>query len=253
MANRAGWAVLEDACHALGTQVDGTDGAWRVGDCQHSEAACFSFHPVKTIAMGEGGAITTRDAELATRMRRLRSHGMTRNATELQRTDLAFDDTGRAHPWWYEMHEVGFNYREPDILCALGLSQLRKLDRFVNRRAALLARYDQLLAPLANIVRRAPTPGQSPGWHLCTVLIDFDALGLSRAAVTKRLSERGIGTQVHYIPVPWQPYYEGLYGAFDGPGARRYYERTLTLPLFPEMKDGDVDRVVAELAAALRG
>lgn len=252
LAKANGWGVIEDACHALGTQVTGNDARWRVGDCQYSDAACFSFHPVKTIAMGEGGAITTRNRALADRMRKLRSHGMIRHADEFRRADLAFDASGQPHPWWYEMPEIGFNYREPDILCALGLSQLRKLDRFVERRAELLARYDRLLAPLTNLVRRVASPEQAPGWHLCSVLIDFDAVAISRADVMRRLAERGIGTQVHYIPVPWQPYYAARYGAFDAPGTKRYYERTLTLPLFPAMQDEDVDRVVDSLLTVLR-
>src|SRR5262249_40632671 len=139
IANARDLAIIEDACHALGTTYD--NGA-RIGDQRYGSIAAFSFHPVKTMTVGEGGMLTCNHAELAARTRLVRNHGMTREPRAFRNRAAAFADDGRPHPWYYEMHEVGFNYRLPDILCALGLSQLAKLDRFVTRRRLLTARYD---------------------------------------------------------------------------------------------------------------
>lgn len=254
MARAKGWHVLDDACHALGTRVTDQHGAWQVGDGKWSDASAFSFHPVKTVAVGEGGAVTTQDAQFASRMRSARSHGMRRDPASWTRSDLAVAPDGTPNPWYYEMHEVGFNYRLPDLACALGASQLAKLERFVDRRAALVAEYDRHLADLSPLVRRVATPNtQKPGWHLCSVLIDFEAAGADRATVMRRLLDSGVGSQVHYIPVPWQPYYRERYGDTGLPGASAYYARTLSLPLFPSMTDGDVAHVMRALKAALQG
>jgi dTDP-4-amino-4,6-dideoxygalactose transaminase len=245
-------AVVEDAAHAVGTTYGGNAQA-QVGDCRYSRMAVFSFHPVKTIAMGEGGAVTTNDSALRERLTRLRSHGMVRDPATFENRDLAFDADGHANPWYYEMPEPGYHYRATDIQCALGLSQLHKLDRFAERRRHLMARYRDLLAPLAPLVRLAPAPTDCvPAWHLCTLLIDFAAVGTSRAQVMAALRARGIGSQVHYIPVHLQPYYRRRYGELRLPGAESYYARCLSVPLFPGMADGDVDRVVDALATALR-
>jgi UDP-4-amino-4,6-dideoxy-N-acetyl-beta-L-altrosamine transaminase len=232
VAEEAGAAVIEDACHALGSSA----AFGQAGDCHHSAMACFSFHPVKTIATGEGGMVTTNDATTAGRLRLARSHGMVRE--------------GMTEPWAYEQQLLGYNYRLPDVLCALGLSQLAKLDRFVARRRWLAARYDELLAPLAPVVRTIPSAGK-PTLHLYVALIDFEAAGISRAQVMERLAAKGIGTQVHYIPVDSQPYYRNLYGGQTLPGAAAWYARCLSLPLYPGMADEDPERVVDALAQVL--
>jgi UDP-4-amino-4,6-dideoxy-N-acetyl-beta-L-altrosamine transaminase len=238
LANSAGAVLVEDAPHALGTTMTFGNVAERVGDARHSAMATFSFHPVKTIATGEGGMVTTNDSALAERLRTMRSHGMIRPVG--------------ADPWWYEMPEPGFNYRLPDILCALGLSQLAKLPRFAARRRTLAKAYETALAPLAPVVRIAARPAWSdPVLHLMCVLIDFEAAGLSRRQVVEKLREYGIGTQVHYIPVHRQPYYRERYGALDLPGAEAWYARCLSLPLYPGMADGDVGRAVEALRAVL--
>ncbi|MDR6627613.1 UDP-4-amino-4,6-dideoxy-N-acetyl-beta-L-altrosamine transaminase [Caulobacter segnis] len=238
LADARGAALVEDAPHALGS-IGTFDGlAHPVGDGAYSSFASFSFHPVKTLATGEGGMLTTNDAGLADRARRLRSHGMVRPAG--------------GDPWWYEMPELGFNYRIPDVLCALGLSQLNKLDRFVARRRDLTALYARLLPERAPEARLAASPAHSnPALHLLTVLIDFEGLGLTRRAVVEALKAKGVGTQVHYIPVHRQPYYVNRQGLADLPGADAWYKRCLTLPLFPAMTDGDVERVVDALAEVL--
>jgi len=166
---------------------------------------------------------------------------------------MAFDsEGGGANPWFYEMQNLGFNYRLPDVNCALGLSQLAKLERFVAVRRALTSRYRALLAPLGPVVRAVEArPGSNPALHLFIVLIDFEAAGLTRKAVMDALKARGIGTQVHYIPVPHQPYYRARYGEPALPGADAYYARCLSLPLFAGMEAGDVDRVAGALIEVL--
>jgi dTDP-4-amino-4,6-dideoxygalactose transaminase len=151
------------------------------------------------------------------------------------------------------MQALGFNYRITDFACALGLSQLKRLDGFGKRRRELTARYDRMLAPLAPVIRPVlPAPGDDPVLHLYAVLIDFARIGRSRAQVMKDLKAAGIGTMVHYIPVNRQPYYRQLYGESRLPGAEAYYERVLSIPLYPAMLDADVDRVVDALQALTR-
>jgi UDP-4-amino-4,6-dideoxy-N-acetyl-beta-L-altrosamine transaminase len=252
-ARPRGIALVEDACHALGSWYAQPDGsAVPVGSCRSTDLAIFSFHPVKTVATGEGGAVLTNDPRLKLRLDRLRSHGIVREADELSNDDLAYDSAGAVNPWYYEMPELGWNYRLPDINCALGLSQLGKLDRFVEERRGLAQRYDALLAPLAGRVQPIRRMrGCLAAWHLYAVLIDFDGLGVDRAQVMQQLRRAGIGTQVHYIPVHRQPYYLTRYGRTELPGAEAYYRRTLSLPLFVGMTVPDVKRVVAALEEAL--
>ncbi|WP_044561713.1 UDP-4-amino-4,6-dideoxy-N-acetyl-beta-L-altrosamine transaminase [Azospirillum sp. B4] len=241
-------AIIEDACHAVGSRKATHAGDLiPIGACDRSAMACFSFHPVKTIAAGEGGMVTTNDDALAGALRRFVSHGMVRDAAAFQDRNAAFAADGGANPWYYEMPQPGFNYRLTDIQAALGLSQLGKLDRFAHRRAEMVARYDERLAPLAPAIRPAGRSGGRPAWHLYVVLIDFAALGMDRAAAMACLREQGVGSQVHYIPVHRQPYYRARYGDLDLPGAEGWYGACLSLPLFPAMSDGDVDRVVAAL------
>ena len=242
LAARHGIAVIEDACHALGTTYATGNETATIGDCRHAAMQTFSFHPVKTVASGEGGMVTTRDAALAARLALLRNHGMARDPAKLA-----------AAPWGYEMDEPGYNYRLSDIHCALGLSQLGKLAKFAARRRALAARYDRALAPLApHIVPVRSADGTTPVLHLYQVLIDFAALRTTRAALMEALRARGIGTQVHYIPVHTQPYYRRRYGEIALPGAQRFYERTLSLPLFPTMGNDDVDAWSTALDAIAR-
>ncbi|MES2725124.1 MAG: UDP-4-amino-4,6-dideoxy-N-acetyl-beta-L-altrosamine transaminase [Pseudomonadota bacterium] len=238
LAQNAGAVLVEDAPHALGSTMSFGNVSERVGDGRHSAMATFSFHPVKTIATGEGGMVTTNDDRLAQRLKTLRTHGMVRPEG--------------ADPWIYEMPEPGFNYRLPDILCALGLSQLAKLDRFAARRRVLAARYAEALRPLAPLVKPATRPDWSdPVLHLMVALIDFAAAGRTRRQVVDDLKARGVGTQVHYIPVHTQPYYRDRYGPIDLPGAQEWYRTCLSLPLYPGMADEDVDRVILALSEVL--
>ncbi|MDI1282452.1 UDP-4-amino-4,6-dideoxy-N-acetyl-beta-L-altrosamine transaminase [Brevundimonas sp.] len=231
--------IIEDASHAIGSEYVG---GGRVGNCRHSDATVFSFHPVKTITAGEGGAITTNDEALYQRLLMLRSHGITRDPARLA------DNPG---PWWYEQQALGFNYRMTEIQAALGASQLRKLDHFMARRQAIVARYHQAFAGLNWLVRPPETPGQSVCQHLYVVQIDFDAIGRTRPQVMATLLAQGVGTQVHYIPVHLQPWYRQSFGTAAGqyPAAEAYYDRALSLPLFPAMSDDDVEQVIT----AVRG
>jgi dTDP-4-amino-4,6-dideoxygalactose transaminase len=244
LAAEDGVTLVEDACHALGVP--------QVGAVENARMACFSTHPVKAITTGEGGAVVTANAGDAARMRRLRNHGMVRAADSFSQRDLAFDGA-TPHLWYYEMAELGWNYRLPDVLCALGISQLKKLERFCLRRARIAALYDELLAPLAPLLRPVPHGSRSHGWHLYAVLMDFAALGLTRGRVMQLLRESGVGTQVHYIPVHWQPYYRQRYGEIHLPGAEAYYARCLSIPIFPAMSDDDVRQVAGALSRVVRG
>lgn len=252
LARDCGWRVVEDAAHALGSERDLAGRTWRTGDCRGSDMTIFSFHPVKTVTMGEGGAVVTNDDVLADRVQVFRNHGMVREPGRFVDREAAFDPRGAANPWYYELQMLGFNYRASDIHCALGTSQLRKLDGFLRRRRELVDIYDQAIASLApQVVPVSRVGAERPGWHLYAVLVDFAACDTHRAAVMHALRERGIGTQVHYVPVHRQPYYRHRYGDIPLPGAEYYGARELSLPLYPAMRDDDVHRVVETLREIL--
>src|SRR3990167_2095020 len=241
IANQAGLFLIEDACHAIGTLYDDGIACYPIGGCQHSDISVFSFHPVKTIAMGEGGAITTQNETWYRRILQLRSHGMNHDRNHFLHLDRATSDQGLENRWYYEMLELGLNYRQSDIHCALGLSQLKKLDQFVEKRRQLTHCYEQEsqdLLPFLRPIQR--TRYCIPAWHLYSVLIEFKKLGIERATLMQALREKQIGTQVHYIPVNEQPYYQNRYGNTVLPGAKHYYERTLSLPLYPTMTAEEV-------------
>lgn len=241
--------IVDDACHALGTAYIAAGGSVsQIGANAFSDLSVFSFHPVKTIAMGEGGAVTTNDPQMAERLERARCHGMVRSPDAFENVEAAFDEDGTANPWYYELHEPEFNWRANDMQCALGLSQLKKLGRFVARRRAVAAAYDGLLSDLSPLIRPvARTRPCLPAWHLYAARIDFDLARMSRASLMRSLAAEGIGTQVHYLPVHRQPYYARRFGVQSLPGADRYYARCLSLPLFASMDESDAARVADAL------
>ena len=249
LATPLGIAVIDDACHNIGGRYGIGSQGEPVGACVHTAMSVFSFHPVKTVTMGEGGAITVADPALAQRLRDFRNHGITRDPARFVNHGAAKGADGTVNAWYYEMAEPGFNYRASDVQCALGTSQLAKLSLFVDRRRALVSLYDQKLAALAPAVLPPARLGTGdPAWHLYAARIDFDTIGRSRGSIMTGLRQQGIGTQVHYIPVHTQPYYRNRYGEILLPGADAYYSRTLSLPLYPIMNDDDVARVTEALA-----
>jgi UDP-4-amino-4,6-dideoxy-N-acetyl-beta-L-altrosamine transaminase len=236
LARRYGFRVIEDASHAVGAML----GNRPIGACADSDIAVFSFHPVKIVTTGEGGAALTRDPVLAERLELLRSHGVTRRA-ELMQGPSDGD-------WYYEQVTLGFNYRMTDIQAALGTSQLTRLDTYLRRRHELGALYDEKLAGLPLTIP-ARLPGRYSAFHLYVVQLDDPAL---RRPVFDALRRANIGANVHYIPIHLQPFYRARgFGPGDFPNAEAYYARAITLPLHPQMADGDVDRVVECLAEAL--
>ncbi len=239
VAARHGAVLVEDACHAPGASYLSGGTRHSVGACSHSAAATFSFHAIKHVTMGEGGAVLTNDPALARRMRVLRSHGLVRNA------DQWVDPPEPHAPWYYEMHEIGWNYRADELACALGLSQFGRLDLSLERRRELVAAYRNLLDDIVGLrLPESPVDPASHAWHLYSVSIDFARLGRSRGQVMRDLASRGIGSQVHYIPLSHQPYYR-RFAKLDLPGADAYYAGTLSLPLYPALTDVD-QRAIAE-------
>jgi perosamine synthetase len=235
--------VIEDASHALGgTEEDGRP----VGSCAHSDMTTFSFHPLKPITTGEGGAVTTNDPELYRRLLLFRNHGIERQADRLQ------DRTQAGAPWYYEQQVMGFNYRLTDLQAALGLSQLAKLDCFLARRRQVAASYDAAFAGLRHLTPFQAGQRDRSGLHLYVVDIDFLALRKSRTTVMTELRARGVGTQVHYIPVHHHPLHRDA-APDDCPNADRYYGRCLSLPLHAAMNDADVTAVVDAVRSVAGG
>lgn len=251
IAKARGWKVIIDSCHAVGTRYQDEAGqSHTVGDCHFSDMEVFSFHPVKTIAMGEGGGVATQDSQLHEKLMLLRNHGMQRDPEKWQEQN----PRSAPEPWYYEMQMLGYNYRQSDIHCALGLSQLKKLPLFLEKRRDLVACYDDLLSGLSPHIKPLPgIKGCRAARHLYVLLIDFEAEGISRLEFVKALAARNVGTQVHYIPIYRHPYYQKMYGRLSRPGAAQYYARTISLPLHVAMTREDVAYVVGQVSEVLRG
>jgi UDP-4-amino-4,6-dideoxy-N-acetyl-beta-L-altrosamine transaminase len=234
LADRYGFRVLEDACHAIGGSYRGQP----IGNGRFADITVFSFHPVKVVTTGEGGVAATADPKLARRMAQLRTHGITREPTEM---------TEPSHgAWYYEMVELGWNYRMTDLQAALGCSQMKRLTEFIARRTALADRYERLLAASTLTLPRRD-PFARSAWHLYVIGWNEEASGKSRKTAFDALRAAGIGVNVHYIPVHLQPYYRRSFHRGQFPVAERYYERALSIPLFPAMTDADQDRVAEAL------
>ncbi len=273
ISRERGAVVIEDACHGTGGGFTFEGRDWKLGGHPWADITTFSFHPVKTLTTGEGGMIVTDNDEFARRARLLRAHGIERDSSRFQgfgSEDPAYLEKG---PWVYEMQELGFNHRITDIQCALGRSQLKKLDHFIDRRLEIVTRYNEAFAALpwlkipeladwlqtptnppahrntdlsSEALAEVETPKHRISWHLYTVLIDFKALGKTRTAVMAELRSKGIGTQVLYIPVHLQPYYRQTYGYGHAkcPVAEHFYRQALSLPLFPSMVANEADNVI---------
>jgi perosamine synthetase len=233
LAARHGLTVIEDASHALGATYHGR----RIGAV--APLTTFSLHPVKHVTTGEGGVVTTDDLALRDRLKMFRTHGITSDANE------------RAS-WLYEMVALGFNYRLSDLQCALGLSQLRKLGGSLKRRRAIAATYGERFASVTELETVTMLPDRESAWHLYVVRLRLDRLRADRAEIFRALRAENIGVNVHYIPVPWHPYYRDLgYRRGGWPVAEAAYEGLLSLPMFPAMTDHDVEDVVRAMTKVI--
>ncbi len=232
LASNSKFYVIEDAAHSLGAKYESGE---MVGSCQYSDMTVFSFHPVKSITTGEGGMITTNNYDLYRKLLRLRSHG-------INKLDDAFENQIHSHtgaiqnPWYYEMVELGFNYRITDIQATLGLSQLKKLPKFIQKRENLARNYDKLFENLELIKPAQTSYTCKSSNHIYPVRIDYSKLGISRAELMMKLLENGIGSQVHYIPIPMQPFYQKLgYKLENIPESMAFFNEALSIPLFPNL------------------
>ena len=246
--------IIEDACHALGAEYKHNGEWFKVGSCKHSDMVVFSFHPVKHITTGEGGAILTNSLELYEKLLSLRSHGITKDPQGFTNEYLAFDNTSSSgkklpNPWYYEMHDLGYNYRITDIQCALGISQLKRINENIERRRSITSMYNDAFKDLCGIQVPMETEKERSSCHLYVLQIDFEKIGKSRTGAMYELRQKGIGTQVHYIPVYLQPYYKERfhYDSDNYPVTERYYNRCLSLPLYPKMNDSEVDYVIEQV------
>ena len=239
LGQRYGFKIIEDASHAIGGKYRGKP----IGNCRYGEITVFSFHPVKIITTGEGGMALTNDMQLAERMQLLRSHGITRKATDMTHTPDG--------PWYYQQIDLGYNYRMTDLQAALGMSQMLRLDKFIAKRHAVAQRYDELLAGVP-----INTPWQHPesysGLHLYVICLKLNEIRKTYREVFESLREAGIGVNLHYIPVYRQPYYERL-GFRTGycPEAERYYTEAITLPMYPGLTNELQEGVVEALKKAI--
>lgn len=229
LADSAGAYVIEDAAHALGaTYPDGK----RVGCCAHSLMTIFSFHPVKAIAAGEGGMITTNDEAVYRRLLRLRSHGINKMNDQFMISDQA-KTKNKLNPWYYEMQELGYHYRITDIQCGLALSQFKKLDKFIKRRREIAEKYDEIFSNSSVFTPTQISGRENSGHHLYVLKIDFDRLSLDRASFMMSLRDKDIITQVHYMPIPMHPFYRSLGFVPDHyPNSVDYYQKCLSIPIY---------------------
>ena len=236
IADRHGLSLVADACHALGGSYKGRP----VGSL--ADLNVFSFHPVKHITTGEGGMITTDDPELAQRIRIFRNHGITTDHRQREQQSS----------WFYEMVDLGYNYRLTDIQCALGLSQMDELPGWLARRREIAKCYDRAFAELPEVITPVVKEDRLSAWHLYVIRLDLDRLTVGRAEVFKALRVENIGVNVHYIPVYWHPFYQKL-GCKKGicPIAEAAYERLISLPIFPQMRDNDVEDVISAVSKVI--
>ncbi|MHC8517585.1 UDP-4-amino-4,6-dideoxy-N-acetyl-beta-L-altrosamine transaminase [Sporosarcina sp. ITBMC105] len=236
VANEHNLVVIEDGAHSLGATYKGR----RVGTQAHM--TMFSFHPVKPITTGEGGIITTNSEEYFEKLKLFRSHGITKTDSSEEQGD-----------WYYEMTDLGYNYRMNDIQAALGISQMSKLDTFIERRREIANLYREYLIKIPGVILPEQLIDTNSGWHLFMIQLDSMALSKSRREIFDQMRSLNIGVHVHYIPVYWHPYYQSLgYKRGLCPLAEKWYEQALTLPIFPEMKDSDVIGVVDRLKLVLK-
>jgi len=216
----------------------------KVGSCEFSDVTIFSFHPVKHITTAEGGAILTNDEEIYKRALRLRNHGINRDGN-WQDSEL------EKGPWYYEMVELGYNYRITDIQCALGISQLKKLDKFIRKRREIAKRYDKAFEN--TIIKPLYKFNPNSAYHLYVVRVDFDKIKITKAKLFEEMRKRGIGLQLHYIPINKQPFYKSLgYGSEGLPNTNRYYKEAFSIPIYPTLSEKEQEYVIKSLFEVLK-
>jgi len=244
-----GITILEDCAHSIGAEYNNI----KAGSCTNSDCSILSFHPVKHLTTGEGGAITTNDEKTYQKLLKLRMHGMEREAVKFINKEMAYDTKGNINPWYYEMDTLGFNYRITDFQCALGLSQFDQLDDFVARRRELAKQYDKVFNVTSTVKPLYQFTGKS-SYHLYVVLVDFSKLKITKAELFEKTRERGIGLQLHYIPINKQPYYQSLgYGKEWTPVMDKYYEECFSLPMYPSLTNEEQEYVINILLEVLNG
>jgi len=252
IARRFGLFVIEDACHALGSTYKGK----KVGSL--SDLTVFSFHPVKNITTGEGGAVLTNREDLYEKLIMFRHHGITKNPDKFINKDLAFSPyaaplTPHTNSWYYEMYYLGNNYRLTDFQCALGISQLKRLDNFVLRRREIVSQYNEAFKEVDEIDLIKEKNDRISAWHIYVIKLRLEKLKKTKREIFDYLRSRGIGVHVHYLPVYWHPYYQKLgYKKGTCPVAEDYYERAITLPLYPSLNDSDVKKVIKTVKESLQ-
>ena len=249
IAKSRGVSMIEDAAHALGGNYSNGQ---PVGNCKFSDMTVFSFHPVKSVTTGEGGVITTNREDLYRKLLRLRSHGINQLDDSLVNPIMGFTNH-KKNPWYHEMQSLGFHYRLTEIQAALGISQMKKLDRFIVERRSLAKNYDALLKSVDNIQVFQKESRERSAHHIYIVKINFSKISLSRAELMTELKKSGIGTQVHYRPIPTQPHYVKLgYETQVLPHALEYYAQCLSLPIYPGLKHRQQRKIVKTLQGLIQ-
>jgi UDP-4-amino-4,6-dideoxy-N-acetyl-beta-L-altrosamine transaminase len=244
IADKVGAIIYEDAAHAFGASFP--DGS-KVGSCKYSDMTVFSFHPVKSITTGEGGAITTNDKKIYEQLMRLRNHGLEKNQENFQLKNNSFTNDLNS-PWYYEMQELGYNYRITDIQCALGLSQLKKIDKFIKRRRELAKKYDLAFENLKNCEPIQKNMRNFSSNHLYVLKINFKKLGKTKERLMEEFKSAEIITQVHYIPVISHPYFQTKnYKNSNFPNSYNYYNSALSIPLFYALTDKQQSYVIDQV------
>ena len=250
LASKYNFKIIEDAAHALGGQHE--DGS-KIGSCKFSDLTVFSMHPVKSITSGEGGIITTNNKEIFLKLLRLRSHGINKLDDRFV-NQINSQTNGETNLWYYEMIQLGYNFRLTDIQSALALSQIKRLDRFVSKRRKIANQYFSLLKSIKYIKPLIQINEiEKSALHIFVLNIDFTKLNISRNQLMKKLRNKGIGSQVHYIPIPMQPFYRDLgFEPSDYPNAMHFYNSTLSIPIFPKLKKRNVKKICAVLKEVVR-
>ena len=237
IADKYDLQLVNDSCHALGASYYGDKGY----AIQYADVVTQSYHPVKHITTGEGGAVLTNNVKIDEKVRRLRTHGMTKNSSQLEK------DEG---PWYYEMHEVGFNYRITDFQCAMGSNQLKKLDRFIQQRRDIARKYDESFSKIHSLIIPETQSSIEHAYHLYPLQIDFETLDIKKIDFFNKMKMSGVNLQVHYIPIHLQPFYKKKYGFNNGdfPIAENFYRNEVSLPIFPDLLTDDVSMVINNIS-----